>query len=67
MRTLIRAGALTAGASAVLLLAPAAHATAPGDNGTMRLPGRKAHVSHGRALNRTVPVHGSVTSSYGSA
>lgn len=30
-------------------------------------PGRKAHVSHGRALNRTVPVHGSVTSSYGSA
>jgi len=37
MSTLIRAGALTAGVSAVLLLAPAAHATAPGDNGTVKI------------------------------
>ncbi|MGW0331204.1 LPXTG cell wall anchor domain-containing protein [Streptomyces sp. NPDC003011] len=38
MRTLSRAGALTAGAvSAALLLAPAAHATAPGDNGTVKI------------------------------
>ncbi|MDQ0934897.1 LPXTG cell wall anchor domain-containing protein [Streptomyces turgidiscabies] len=37
MRTLIRAGALTAGLSATLFLAPAAHATAPGDNGTVKI------------------------------
>ncbi|GGN62697.1 hypothetical protein GCM10011579_030160 [Streptomyces albiflavescens] len=37
MRTLTRAGALVAGASAVLLIAPSAHATAPGDNGTVKI------------------------------
>ncbi|MFF7354090.1 MULTISPECIES: hypothetical protein [Streptomyces] len=37
MRTLFRAGALTAGVSAALLCAPAAHATAPGDNGTVKI------------------------------
>ncbi|MDW4905979.1 LPXTG cell wall anchor domain-containing protein [Streptomyces sp. ADMS] len=37
MRTLIRAGALTAGVSATLFLAPAAHATASGDNGTVKI------------------------------
>jgi LPXTG-motif cell wall-anchored protein len=41
MRTLIRAGALTAGLSAALVLAPAAHAAplaaAPGDNGTVKI------------------------------
>jgi len=37
MRTLIRAGALAAGVSAALLIAPAAHATAPGDNGTVKI------------------------------
>ncbi|MDG9707813.1 LPXTG cell wall anchor domain-containing protein [Streptomyces sp. DH10] len=36
MRTLSRAGAVAA-ASAVLLLAPAAHATPPGDNGTVKI------------------------------
>jgi hypothetical protein len=53
MRTLIRAGALTAGASAVLLLAPAAHATAPGDNGTMRFPGgRRTYRMAGHSTGR---------------
>ncbi|MER5829454.1 LPXTG cell wall anchor domain-containing protein [Streptomyces sp. NPDC002130] len=37
MRTLSRFGAVCAAASAVLLLAPAAHATAPGDNGTVKI------------------------------
>ncbi|MFI6491719.1 LPXTG cell wall anchor domain-containing protein [Streptomyces sp. NPDC050564] len=37
MRSLTRAGALVAGASAVLLIAPSAHATAPGDNGTVKI------------------------------
>ncbi|WP_330288543.1 LPXTG cell wall anchor domain-containing protein [Streptomyces sp. NBC_00576] len=41
MRTLIRAGALTAGVSAALFLAPAAHAlpfaTVSGDNGTVKI------------------------------
>lgn len=51
MRTLIRAGALTAGASAVLLLAPAAHATAPGDNGTVKIHDAKT----GEELRRNEP------------
>ncbi|MFF9808589.1 LPXTG cell wall anchor domain-containing protein [Streptomyces coeruleorubidus] len=37
MRTLMRAGAVCAAASAVLLLAPAAHASPPGDNGTVKI------------------------------
>ncbi|MYS90006.1 MULTISPECIES: LPXTG cell wall anchor domain-containing protein [Streptomyces] len=37
MRTLSRAGAVAAAASAVLLLAPAAHASPPGDNGTVKI------------------------------
>ncbi|MFI6855850.1 LPXTG cell wall anchor domain-containing protein [Streptomyces sp. NPDC050416] len=37
MRTLMPAGAVCAAASAVLLLAPAAHATPPGDNGTVKI------------------------------
>ncbi|GAA3893292.1 hypothetical protein [Streptomyces lannensis] len=37
MPNLIRVGALAAGVSTVLLLAPAAHATAPGDNGTVKI------------------------------
>jgi LPXTG-motif cell wall-anchored protein len=37
MRTLIRAGALTAGVSTALFLAPAVHATTPGDNGTVKI------------------------------
>ncbi|WP_369247160.1 LPXTG cell wall anchor domain-containing protein [Streptomyces sp. R41] len=41
MRTLTRAGALVAGASAVLLIAPSAHAAphadGPGDNGTVKI------------------------------
>ncbi|MEU6576240.1 LPXTG cell wall anchor domain-containing protein [Streptomyces sp. NPDC046805] len=37
MRTLLRAGALSAGLSAALLLAPAAHASASGDNGTVKI------------------------------
>ncbi|MFF4834602.1 LPXTG cell wall anchor domain-containing protein [Streptomyces sp. NPDC001315] len=37
MRTLTRAGAVCAVASAALLAAPAAHATAPGDNGTVKI------------------------------
>ncbi|MFF3518038.1 hypothetical protein [Streptomyces sp. NPDC002573] len=51
MRTLIRAGALTAGVSAVLLLAPAAHATAPGDNGTVKIHDAKT----GEELRRNEP------------
>ena len=37
MRTLMRAGAVCAAASAVLLLAPAAYASPPGDNGTVKI------------------------------
>lgn len=37
MRTLTRAGAVSAVAAAALLLAPAAHATPPGDNGTVKI------------------------------
>ncbi|MGV9244551.1 LPXTG cell wall anchor domain-containing protein [Streptomyces sp. NPDC003710] len=37
MRTLTRAGAFVAAASAALLSAPLAHATAPGDNGTVKI------------------------------
>ncbi|MCL7428618.1 LPXTG cell wall anchor domain-containing protein [Streptomyces sp. YS415] len=37
MRTLARAGALSAVASVALFLAPAAHATPPGDNGTVKI------------------------------
>lgn len=37
MRTLNRVGALSAVAAAALLSAPAAHATAPGDNGTVKI------------------------------
>jgi LPXTG-motif cell wall-anchored protein len=37
MRTPFRAGAVCAAASAALLLAPAAHATPPGDNGTVKI------------------------------
>ncbi|MET8965128.1 LPXTG cell wall anchor domain-containing protein [Streptomyces sp. NPDC004074] len=51
MRSLIRVGALTAGVSAVLLLAPAAHATAPGDNGTVKIHDAKT----GEELRRNEP------------
>ncbi|MEV6115737.1 LPXTG cell wall anchor domain-containing protein [Streptomyces sp. NPDC052109] len=37
MRTFIRAGAVTAGLSAALFLAPAAHAAPPGDNGDVKI------------------------------
>ncbi|MER6029365.1 hypothetical protein [Streptomyces sp. NPDC001851] len=37
MRTLIRAGALSAGVTAALVCAPAAHASAPGDHGTVKI------------------------------
>ncbi|WP_282702750.1 LPXTG cell wall anchor domain-containing protein [Streptomyces sp. CC219B] len=37
MRTLTRAGAVSAVAAAALLVSPAAHATAPGDNGTVKI------------------------------
>ncbi|CAL9443567.1 hypothetical protein SUDANB58_02303 [Streptomyces sp. enrichment culture] len=37
MRTPTRAGVLACASSAALLLAPAAHATAPGDNGTVKV------------------------------
>jgi LPXTG-motif cell wall-anchored protein len=37
MRSLTRAGALCAVASAALMVAPSAHATAPGDNGTVKI------------------------------
>ncbi|MFE4423890.1 LPXTG cell wall anchor domain-containing protein [Streptomyces sp. NPDC056817] len=51
MRTLIRAGALPAGVTAVLLLAPAAHATTPGDNGTVKIHDAKT----GEDLRRNEP------------
>ncbi|MEV0175684.1 LPXTG cell wall anchor domain-containing protein [Streptomyces sp. NPDC050803] len=37
MRTLTRAGAVSAVATAALLVSPAAHATVPGDNGTVKI------------------------------
>lgn len=37
MRTLTRTGALVAVSSAALLITPSAHATAPGDNGTVKI------------------------------
>ncbi|MCL6672542.1 LPXTG cell wall anchor domain-containing protein [Streptomyces panaciradicis] len=52
MRTLIRAGALSAVAAAALFSAPvAAHATAPGDNGTVKIHDAKT----GEELNRNEP------------
>ncbi|MER5909297.1 LPXTG cell wall anchor domain-containing protein [Streptomyces sp. NPDC001982] len=51
MRTLFRAGVLTAGLSAAFLLAPAAHASAPGDNGTVKIH----DASTGEELRRNEP------------
>ncbi|SFG97265.1 LPXTG cell wall anchor domain-containing protein [Streptomyces mirabilis] len=51
MRTLIRAGALTAGVSSLLLLAPTAHATPPGDNGTVKIHDART----GEELRRNEP------------
>ena len=51
MRTLMRGGAVCAAASAVLLLAPAAHATPPGDNGTVKIH----DASTGEDLRRNEP------------
>ncbi|MFF4254402.1 LPXTG cell wall anchor domain-containing protein [Streptomyces sp. NPDC001663] len=52
MRTLTRAGALSAVAAAALLAAPvAAHATAPGDNGTVKIH----DASTGEELKRNEP------------
>ncbi|MEU6253311.1 LPXTG cell wall anchor domain-containing protein [Streptomyces sp. NPDC047043] len=52
MRTLTRAGALCAVAAAALLAAPvAAHATAPGDNGTVKIH----DASTGEELKRNEP------------
>ncbi|XDO63722.1 LPXTG cell wall anchor domain-containing protein [Streptomyces sp. RLB1-33] len=51
MRTLIRAGALTAGVSSLLLLAPTAHATPPGDNGTVKIH----DATTGEELHRNEP------------
>jgi LPXTG-motif cell wall-anchored protein len=51
MRTLSRFGAVCAAASAVLLLAPAAHATPPGDNGTVKIH----DASTGEELRRNEP------------
>lgn len=52
MRTLTRAGALSAVAAAALLAAPvSAHATAPGDNGTVKIH----DATTGEALKRNEP------------
>ncbi|MFJ5996029.1 LPXTG cell wall anchor domain-containing protein [Streptomyces sp. NPDC092370] len=51
MRILSRAGAVCAAASAVLLLAPAAGATPPGDNGTVKIH----DASTGEELRRNEP------------
>jgi LPXTG-motif cell wall-anchored protein len=51
MRTLIRAGALSAGVAAALVCAPAAHATAPGDNGTVKIHDART----GEELRRNEP------------
>ncbi|WP_338779772.1 LPXTG cell wall anchor domain-containing protein [Streptomyces sp. DG1A-41] len=51
MRTFMRAGAVCAAASAVLLLAPAAQASPPGDNGTVKIH----DASTGEELRRNEP------------
>ncbi|MFJ5733537.1 LPXTG cell wall anchor domain-containing protein [Streptomyces paradoxus] len=51
MRTLSRFGAVCAAASSVLLLAPAAQATPPGDNGTVKIH----DASTGEELRRNEP------------
>ncbi|WP_329166946.1 LPXTG cell wall anchor domain-containing protein (plasmid) [Streptomyces sp. NBC_01717] len=51
MHTFTRAGVLAAGVSAVLLLAPAAHSSAPGDNGTVKIH----DVRTGEELHRNEP------------
>ncbi|MER6182343.1 LPXTG cell wall anchor domain-containing protein [Streptomyces sp. NPDC001652] len=51
MRTLPRAGALSAVAVAALLAAPSAHATPPGDNGTVKIH----DASTGEELRRNEP------------
>ncbi|MFF7446229.1 MULTISPECIES: LPXTG cell wall anchor domain-containing protein [unclassified Streptomyces] len=51
MRTLSRAGALSAVAAAALLAAPSAHATPPGDNGTVKIH----DASTGEELRRNEP------------
>lgn len=51
MRTLIRAGALSAGVAAALVCAPAAHASAPGDNGTVKIHDART----GEELRRNEP------------
>ncbi|GGY22988.1 LPXTG cell wall anchor domain-containing protein [Streptomyces djakartensis] len=51
MRNLSRYGAVCAAASAVLLLAPAAHAAPPGDNGTVKIH----DASTGEELRRNEP------------
>ncbi len=51
MRSLIRAGALCAVASAVLMVAPSAYATPPGDNGTVKIHDAKT----GEELRKNEP------------
>ncbi|MFJ7334920.1 LPXTG cell wall anchor domain-containing protein [Streptomyces sp. NPDC101116] len=51
MRSLSRFGAVCAAASSVLLFAPAAHATPPGDNGTVKIH----DASTGEELRRNEP------------
>lgn len=51
MRTLSRVGAVSAVAAAALFAAPAAHATAPGDNGTVKIHDAKT----GEELRRNEP------------
>ncbi|MCX5111730.1 LPXTG cell wall anchor domain-containing protein [Streptomyces sp. NBC_00378] len=51
MRTLASAGTLTAAVAAAILLAPAAHATAPGDNGTVKIHDAKT----GEELRKNEP------------
>lgn len=51
MRTLASAGTLTAAVAAAIMLAPAAHATAPGDNGTVKIHDAKT----GEELRKNEP------------
>ncbi|MEU0198843.1 MULTISPECIES: LPXTG cell wall anchor domain-containing protein [unclassified Streptomyces] len=51
MRTLLRGGAVCAAASAVLVLAPGAYASPPGDNGTVKIH----DASTGEELRRNEP------------
>ncbi|WP_328512484.1 LPXTG cell wall anchor domain-containing protein [Streptomyces sp. NBC_00376] len=51
MHTLASAGTLTAAVAAAILLAPAAHATAPGDNGTVKIHDAKT----GEELRKNEP------------